>query len=79
MSDIAIGPDSGMNSGILNWPVKGSARSWTGCRINVGGSSRVSFVVKGSERYTIVTRDQEQSEALAALLRGTPGPDASLE
>lgn len=68
ISDISVGEDSGMNSGLINWFVTGRARSRNGVRINVGGSAHVRFAVEENRRFTIVTEDMSQAERLVALL-----------
>ncbi|MBV7293697.1 hypothetical protein [Corynebacterium sp. TAE3-ERU16] len=68
ISDISTGEDSGMNSGLINWPVTGSASSEKGVRINLGGAAHVKFLADGKHRFTIVTTGMSQAKRLAALL-----------
>ncbi|MEZ2190467.1 hypothetical protein [Corynebacterium sp. CCM 9204] len=68
ISDISTGEDSGMNSGLINWPVTGSANSEKGVRINLGGAAHIKFLADGKHRFTIVTTGMSQAKRLAALL-----------
>lgn len=68
VSNIEVGEDPGTHPGWLNWPVLGRAASPTGVRLNVGGSTKVAFVLDGGERFTIVVNDERQAQELAALL-----------
>lgn len=57
-----------MNSGLINWPVTGSANSEKGVRINLGGAAHIKFLADGKHRFTIVTTGMSQAKRLAALL-----------
>ena len=68
ITDVEVKPDDGMNPGFINWPVVGKTRSRSGIRINMGGSAHVRFTHGQGEQFTIVARDMDQANELAALL-----------
>lgn len=68
LHSVEVSGDSGMNPGLVNWPVVSLERG-TLVRLNMGGSAVVSFVSDG-RRYQFVLSNHLSAQRLAAALVG---------
>ncbi|GAA0194565.1 MULTISPECIES: hypothetical protein [Glutamicibacter] len=66
ISQVRVEPDSGLNPGLLNWPV---LRTGGLIRLNMGGRTAVSFSA-GGRRYQFVLDRPQLARQLAQALRG---------
>ena len=61
---VAVAPDNGMNTGLVNWPVtRHDHGSLT--RLNLGGSAAVTISDAKGRRYQVVLADLESAEQMA--------------
>lgn len=69
VQDVMVEADTGMNPGLVNWPVTSHRRERL-TRLNMGGSVAVTFSEGSSRRYQFVLADRGAAEHLAEVLSG---------
>ena len=67
--DVSVGADSGMNPGLLNWPVSTHERGSL-TRLNVGGSAAVTFSDSSGHRYQFVFSNRQDADLVTETLAG---------
>ena len=66
---VSVTADSGMNLGLLNWPVTTHERGSL-TRLNVGGSAAVAFSDSSGHRYQFVLSNRQDADLVAETLAG---------
>lgn len=65
VGDVALAADTGLNTGLLNWPV---TRSGGVTRLNMGGRTAVEWAMRDARRYRVVVASPDDAHRLLAAL-----------
>lgn len=65
IADVQTGPDTGLNPGLVNWPV---TRSHGLVRLNMGGKVAVTWSMSTGDRYQVVVDAQDTADQLSSAL-----------
>lgn len=67
LHDVSVDTDSGMNTGLVNWPVTSHKRGSL-VRMNMGGSAVVTFSENSGRSYQFVLAERRSAERMARAI-----------
>ena len=67
LHDVSVDTDSGMNTGLVNWPVTRRERGSL-VRMNMGGSAVVTFSENSGRSYQFVLAERRSAERMARAI-----------
>lgn len=65
--DVSVTEDSGLNTGLVNWPVTAHERGSL-TRLNMGGSAAVTFSESSGHCYQFVLANRQSAELMAEAI-----------
>ena len=69
VQEVSVAPDNGMNLGLVNWPVT-THEHGSLTRLNMGGSTAVTFSDSNGHRYQFVLTNPQDAKLIAEAIAG---------